>query len=189
MIVEGIITTLQSDGSPHITPMGPEFSESEPETVILKPFQTSSTFRNLTLKGQAVFHLVDDALMLARASCGLPYLGEPRPSESGNGWILPDACKAYELEVIAIDDSQERARIPARIVRSHRLKDFGGWNRAHFAVLEGAILLSRVTMLGLARVNEEMDRLETLVKKTAGTKEREAWRLLRETIQTRGQQA
>lgn len=188
MIVEGIITTIAADGGPHITPLGPEFSDSDPTRIVLKPFQTSSTFQNLIREPKAIFHFVDDALLLARAACGVPNPCQVDPVASG-GWILQGACRALELEILEIDDTQERARIPARIVRTHQIKDFGGWNRAQFAVLEGAILLSRVFMLGLPRVNEELDRLEILVKKTAGPNEREAWRLIRETAQTRGGQS
>lgn len=188
MIVEGIITTIASNGGPHITPLGPEFSNSDPTRIVLKPFQTSSTFLNLTREPKAVFHFVDDALLLARAACGVPNPCLIDRAANG-GWVLQGACTALELEILEVDDSQERARIPARIVRSHQIKHFGGWNRAQFAVLEGAILLSRVFMLGLSRVNDEMDRLEILVKKTAGPNEWEAWRLIRETAQARGGQS
>lgn len=187
MIVEGILTTLDLQGGPHITPLGPEWTESDPDRVTLKPFQTSQTYTNLSRVGRAVFHLTDDAYLLAASLCGMAGDWPVRRAEDGQGWILEGVCGAWELEVESVDDSQERARFVSKIIRRHRYRDFGGWNRAQFAVLEAAILLSRLSMLGSERVEAELDRLEVLVGKTAGPRETKAWKLIRQTTRDRGQ--
>ena len=67
MIVEGIVTTLNEDGSPNISPMGPVVDEALTR-FRLRPFQTSTTFKNLKRTGEAVFHVVDDVELLAKAA-------------------------------------------------------------------------------------------------------------------------
>ena len=46
MILEGIVTTLNDDGTPNVAPMGPIVDESL-STLVLRPFCTSTTYRNL----------------------------------------------------------------------------------------------------------------------------------------------
>lgn len=52
---------------------------------------------------------------------------------------------------------------------------FAGFNRAQAAVIEGAILVSRLSMLPREKVEGEMQYLGVAVQKTAGPREREAW--------------
>ena len=53
-------------------------------------------------------------------------------------------------------------------------REFLGFNRACHAVLEASILVSRVRMLDRAEIAAELDRLQLLVDKTGGPREREA---------------
>ena len=69
MILEGIVTTLNSDGTVNVAPMGPEVDESLTR-LVLKPYQTSTTYGNLQRAGQGVFHVTDDVELLARAAIG-----------------------------------------------------------------------------------------------------------------------
>jgi uncharacterized protein len=57
-------------------------------------------------------------------------------------------------------------------------RDFIGFNRARHAVLEGAILATRTHLLPAGEIQREYARLQVLVDKTAGPREREAWALL-----------
>ena len=59
---------------------------------------------------------------------------------------------------------------------------FKGFNRAQAAVLEAAILASRLSMLPTDKIDREMAYLSIAVEKTAGPKEREAWVWLQERI-------
>ena len=43
MIIESIITTMDSDGSINFAPMGVEWGE---ESIVIKPFIETATFRN-----------------------------------------------------------------------------------------------------------------------------------------------
>jgi hypothetical protein len=96
--------------------------------------------------------------------------------------VLEAACSWYELTVDAIDATPPRSRIDTRVVHRGRGREFIGFNRAKHAVLEAAILATRVHMLPATQIKEELDRLEVLVEKTAGPREREAWTMLRRYV-------
>lgn len=183
MILEGIVTTTNADGSSNVAPMGPRVEREEFDTLLLKPFQTSTTFQNLKREPFGVFHVVDDARLLARAAIGVwDKLPATFPTEKVAGFVLSDACRWYEFEVESLDDSEARANILVRIVHRGRIKDFFGWNRAKHAVLEAAILATRVFLLSEAEINQQMDALRIIVDKTAGEAELEAFALLDEYV-------
>src|SRR5437016_4332790 len=111
MILEGIVTTLSPEGTINIAPMGPLVTR-EMDKLILCPFQTAKTFRNLRAHGEGVFHVTDDVLLLAQAALG-PV--EPFPpvfaASRVLGYVLQDVCRYYEFCVTFLDDREERARI------------------------------------------------------------------------------
>jgi uncharacterized protein len=63
---------------------------------------------------------------------------------------------------------------------SHR--PWSGFNRAQAAVLECAVLVSRLKMLSADKVEAELKYLEIAIAKTAGAREEEAWGWLMERI-------
>ena len=91
-------------------------------------------------------------------SCSSPRPPSAVPSFPGappNGWrgaVLEAACSWHELEVEAIDATPPRSRIDARIVHRGRGREFIGFNRAKHAVLEAAILATRVHMLPAGQI-------------------------------------
>ncbi len=81
MILEGIVTSQNSAGALNIAPMGPIVDESL-TWLHLRPFQTSTTFRNLKETGCGVFHVVDDVLLIAQAALNrLPEFVPTQPAE------------------------------------------------------------------------------------------------------------
>jgi hypothetical protein len=70
------------------------------------------------------------------------------------------------------------------MARAHEVRHapFLGFNRAQSAVIEGAVLVSRLRMLPPEKVDAEMAYLQIAIDKTAGAEEREAWGWLREAI-------
>jgi hypothetical protein len=60
---------------------------------------------------------------------------------------------------------------------------FPGFNRAQAAVVEGAILVSRLFMLPKEKVDSEIDYLRIAIDKTAGDAERTAWHWLMQAIE------
>ena len=178
MILEGIVTTQNTDGRLNIAPMGP-IVEGEFERLLLRPFQTSTTYQNLKRQACGVFHVVDDAVLLARAAIDCwDEFPQTFPAERIPGAVLRSACRWYEFEVESLDDREARVTIEARVVHAGRIRDFFGWNRAKHAVLEAAILATRVHLLEESEIKPQLESLRVIVEKTAGPAEREAFGLL-----------
>jgi hypothetical protein len=184
MILEGIVTTTDASGGLHLAAMGPEVDEAAVrsgriERLLLKPFATSQTAVHLRRHPEGVFHLTDDVLLLARLVAGRLDTPPPtRPATAIAGHVLADASQAYEFVVESGDDAAERLRLEARVVAAHVGRPFVGFNRAAHAVVEAAILVTRLHLLGVEEVNRQIAALAPLVEKTGGEREREAFSLL-----------
>ena len=178
MILEGIVTSRSRTGELNIAPMGPIVDESM-TWLHLRPFQTSQTYCNLAEHPQGVFHVVDDVLLLAKAAIGkLDETPETFAAVKIDGRVLSSACRWYEFEIESIDTSQARTDIRARVVHVGRLRDFFGFNRAKHAVLEAAILATRLHLLSPDEVVRQLAALRSPVEKTAGPQELLAFQLI-----------
>ncbi len=186
MILEGIVTTISAAGAVNIAPMGPQVDPAEGANLrrfVLRPFRTAQTYANLMAHGEGVLHVTDDVLLLARAAIGqLNPLPPLAPATQVRGWILTDACRAYEFRVTACDEREQRVRFEAEVVHTLRLRDFFGLNRALHAVVEAAILATRLTLLPLEEIETEYRKLAILVEKTGGPRQREAFTLLQRYV-------
>jgi uncharacterized protein len=178
VIIESIITTTDAEGRVNFAPMGVEWGE---ETIVVKPFLETTTFRNLRDTGAAVVNLTDDVLLFARAAISNPQY-PTTPAVRVRGAVLEAACSWRELEVRAIDDTPPRSRIETAVVYSGFRREFIGFNRARNAVLEAAILATRTHLLPAQQVRDDYERLQVIVDKTAGPREREAMALLTEYV-------
>jgi hypothetical protein len=182
MILEGIVTTLAVDGAVNIAPMGPKV-EPDMRRLLLRPFRTAQTYRNLKEHGEGVFHVTDDVLLLARAALGQVQPAPPLlPAARVRGYILQDACRYYEFRVTAFDEREERIRIDAEVVHAGRFRDFFGFNRAKHAVVEAAILATRTDFLPLADIQAEFRKLAVIVDKTGGALEHQALAFLQQHL-------
>ena len=178
MILEGIVTTISPEGALNIAPMGPIVDERM-ERIILRPFKTADTYRNLKAHGEGVLHVTDDVLLLAKAALGsVEPMPEVERASTILGYVLRDACRYYEFIVKKIDDREERVAIEADVVHSGQRREFFGFNRAKHAVLEAAILATRTAFLPLDEVAAEFRKLGVIVQKTGGPQEHAAFALL-----------
>ena len=178
MILEGILTTLSESGEVNIAPMGPIVDEAMTR-VVLRPFTSSTSYQNLKRSGEGVFHVTDDVELLAQAAVGKPStMPKMTPAARVRGVILEGACRWYALRVESLDDSEQRTTIVARVVDSGRLRDFFGFNRAKHAVIEAAILATRIHLAGRDAVLVEFERLRAPVEKTGGEAEKRAFEFL-----------
>lgn len=183
VILEGLVTTLDDNGSVHVAPMGPAVERTEFNRFLLRPYPTSHTCQNLRRHGEGVLHVSDDVLLLARAAIGqVEPPPEVFPAERVRGYVLRQACRWYEFRVASIDDSQERVRMEAEVVHVGRLRDFFGFNRAKHAVVEAAILATRTAFLPAEHIVNEFRRFDVLIEKTGGPDEHAAFALLREYV-------
>jgi len=178
LILEGIVTTTNADGQPNISPMGP-IVEPDLRTLILRPYQTSTTFQNLKRTGVGIFHVVDNVNLLARAAIGkldpLPALSS---CQEVPGYILDDACRWYAFRVCSRCDTEPRTRLDCEVLSHGHLRDFFGLNRAKHAVVEAAILATRMAWSSRSDLETEFTRLATLVEKTGGEEECRAFDFL-----------
>ncbi len=178
MILEGLVTTTDAHGQPHLAPMGPTVDPSL-SSLLLRPFPTSNTYKNLVRHGEGVFHTTDDARLIAYAAVGkLSAVPPTNPATAVAGFVLRDACRAFEFRVRSIDASRERVHITADVVRRNSLREFLGFNRAKHAVVEAAILATRFHLLPADEIAAEFRKLRVIVDKTGGEAEQEAMAML-----------
>lgn len=181
MIIETIVTTMDPEGAVNFAPMGVEWGE---EVIVLKPFLETTTFRNVSATRVAVVNLTDDVMLFAQGAISSPRF-PAGPAAVVRGRVLEAACSWREVEVTAMDDTPPRSRIETRVVHRGVRREFLGFNRARHAVLEAAILATRTHLLPAEQIRSEYERLQVIVDKTAGPREREAMALLTEYVRSR----
>lgn len=170
-IRETIITTVDANGKVHIAPLG---IIAERDGWIIAPFRPSVTLDNLAAVPFAVASYTDDARIFAGCLTGrkdwptVPVEGAPVPR-------LAAALAHSVLRVESIADDGVRPRHFCRIVQEETHAPFTGLNRARAAVLELAILVSRLGMLPSEKIEAEIAYLSIAIEKTAGPEEKEAW--------------
>ena len=178
MIHETVVTTRCEDGSPHIAPMG---IHDRQDGLVLAPFRPSGTLRNLLRERRAVINYTDDVRIFAGCLTGR-HDWPLCPASIIDGLRLCDALGHAEVEVVSVEEDELRPRLHARVVHEQSHRPFRGFNRAQAAVLEAAILVSRLDMLPREKIDSEIDYLRIAVDKTAGERERVAWGWLMQAI-------
>lgn len=152
------------------------------------PFDATRTLRNLRAHGEAVVHLTDDVLLLVQAALGHPHPAM-RPASEVAGSVIEEANAWREVVVTEITPCASelpRSRVRARVVASGTgEREPLGLCRARHAAVEASILASRLKWLGAEHVSAELDRLQELVDKTAGARERAAMDYVRRHVAER----
>ncbi len=178
MIQEVLVTTQSSDGVVHIAPMGIHLLEDQ---IIILPFRPSTTLNNILQSQSAVINYCDDVRIFAGCLTGRrdwPFLA----AEKVTGHYLIAALSHKEVELQSIEDDETRPKLFCKTIHSVNHAPFQGFNRAQFAVLEAAILVSRLKMLPIEKIQSEIDYLSIGLTKTAGERELEAWGWLMDII-------
>lgn len=184
LILEGIVTTHDANNNVNIAPMGPIVDESL-TSFRFRPFQTSTTYLNLVVTRCGVFHVIDDVLLIAQAVTNNWIESKPEliPANNITGSVIANSCRSYEFRVTNIDASNQRSEIDVEILHVQSHRDFFGFNRAKHAVLELAILATRLHLLEQDLIESEKKRLRVILDKTAGAREQQAFHLLEQFIQ------
>ena len=180
-IFETVVTTCSPAGTVHIAPMGVRYVG---ELVVLKPFRPSATLDNILASGTAVLNLLTDVRVFAGCVTGRrawPTVDASLPGE-GRSVRLASALEHAVLDLQGTDDEAQRPTLRLVRRRSQHHAAFQGFNRAQAAVIEGAVLVSRLHMLPPDKVDSEMAYLQIAIDKTAGLAELEAWRWLQEAV-------
>ncbi|HET6375421.1 MAG TPA: DUF447 domain-containing protein [Methylocella sp.] len=171
MIRETVVTTMSRSGKAHIAPLG---LIEDQEGWIIAPFCPSRTRDNLAETPFAVANYTDDPLIFAGLVTGrhdwplAPAAKVPVPRLAG-------ALAHAELQVTRIEEDAKRPRFHCAVLHKEQHAAFEGFNRARNAVLEAAILVTRLHLLPREKIDQEMAYLSIAIEKTAGPKEREAW--------------
>jgi hypothetical protein len=177
-IRECVVTTIDATGHVHIAPLG--LIENGEEWIIA-PFRPSATLHNLKVVPFATANYVDDMRIIAGCLTGRrnwPIVDVPGHDVPRLGRALAHA----ELAVARVEEDETRPRFHCRVSKVATHAPFRGLSRAKAAVLEAAILVSRLSMLPRERIESEIAYLKIAVEKTAGPEEREAWDWLMEAV-------
>jgi hypothetical protein len=180
MIRETIVTTANAEGRVHLAPLG---IIADGEGFVLAPFRPSTTLDNLRAVPFAVANYTDDVRIFAGCLTGrrdwaveaAQKIPVPR---------LAGALAHAELAVTTVTEDVQRPRFRCRVVHRVSHAPFEGFNRAKAAVIEAAILVSRLDFLPREKIEREIDYLRIAVEKTAGAAEQEAWNWLIEKIRS-----
>lgn len=181
-IHEVIVTTLCSDGKTHSAPMG--ISEVNGHFII-KPFKPSTTYDNLKRHRQCSINYTDDVRVFAGSMTGHRNW-TTLPCQQILGQYLSQALAHSELEIVEFDDNSPRASFKGMVVYEQTHAPFRGFNRAQSAVIDAAILVSRLDMLPVEKIQQEIAYLTIAIDKTAGPRELEAWSWLMSKIKDAG---
>jgi hypothetical protein len=178
LIRETIVITTGRDGRAHIAPLG---LIAEGDGWIIAPFRPSATLDNLEAVPFATASHTDDVRVFAGCLIGR------RDWPTVDADVVPvqrlaDALTHMELAVMDVTADPQRPRFRCRVVRTVQHAAFQGFNRAQAAVIEAAILISRLNMLPRERIEHELAILQSAVEKTAGPAEFEAWAWLKDKV-------
>lgn len=178
VIREAVVATVNPDASIHLTPLG---YREEAGHLLLAPFVPSQTLYNLRARGFGALSFTDDVRVIAGCLTGRrdwPLV----PCVFVRCGRLADALAHTEFEVVSIVEDAVRPEFICCRVHTENHAPFPGFNRAQAAIIEAAILVSRLDRLEPAHVRREFARLLPAVEKTAGERERLAWQWLNEAM-------
>ena len=181
MIYETIVTTRHPDGRTHLAPMGVSDADG---LIVIAPYRPSRTLDFILAAGAAVLNCTDDVRVFAGCLTGRrdwPLTASERVAVPR----LAGALSHTELELVRVSEDAVRPRLYCRTVWEQTHGAFRGFNRAQAAVIELAILVSRLDRLPAGRIEREAEHLQIAVEKTAGPRELEAWGWLMERLARR----
>jgi hypothetical protein len=177
-IVETIVTTADAAGETYIAPLG---LIADGEHWIIAPFKPSRTLDNLRKNPWAAASHTDDVRVFAGCVTGRK-IWPLTPTKQIKCERLADCVSHWELKVERVIEDELRPRFLCAIVHRETHKAWEGFNRAEAAVLEFAVLTTRLNMLPPEKVESELKYLEIAISKTAGPREEEAWEWLMEKV-------
>jgi hypothetical protein len=177
-IRECVVTTVDRDGKVHIAPLG---IIADSDGWIIAPFRPSATLDNLVEIPFAVANYTDDVRIFAGCLIGR----REWPTVAVKGVTVPrlrGALAHSVLEVVRVEDDRVRPRHFCRVLAEEMHAPFTGLNRAKAAVVELAILVSRLGMLPRDKIETEIAYLANALEKTGGEEEKEAWGWLMQRV-------
>lgn len=181
MIIKAVVTTCNEKGEVNMAPMGITFITDR--QVLIKPFLTSDTYKNLMVYPSAVINLTDDVYVIAKTALSnevFPCV----PATKVKGFLLQDASASYEIEVIHKVVEEPRAVFTGKIKKAHSKKQhYKGLNRGKLAVVEAAILATRQHLFHWEVFQGKMLEYAIIVEKTGGDNELKAMSYIKNVVE------
>jgi|TARA_B110000305_G_scaffold160575_1_gene177659 hypothetical protein len=181
MIHEVIVTTISEEKIVHIAPMGIQIIDNR---VIISPFRPSQTLDNITKNNLATINFIDDVRVFA--GIVTKYKKDWELENIKDKQVVPRLVLAnthYNIIAKEFKDDEKRPDIICDINKKVINKPFMGFNRAQFSVIEASVLVSRLKMLPIEKILQEIEYLKIGIEKTAGPRESEAWKWIEDKIQ------
>lgn len=178
MIYETIVTTMNESGDVHTTPFG---IRKQDGLVIIAPFKPSTTLANILTTGYAVVNMTDDVRVFAGTLTGRTAWSL-KMADKIPGFRLADTLVHQELKLVRVEDDALRPQLFLEVIHQAQHAAFQGFNRAQAAVIELAVLVSRLKRLPMEKIQQEMEYLRIAIEKTAGEREMLAWSWLSEAV-------
>jgi uncharacterized protein len=179
MILETIISTQDADGDAHVTPFG---IRKQDGFVVISPYKPSTTLTNILATGVAVMNLTDDVRVFAGALTKR-VMWQLTPVLHVNGHRLSQTLSHQELRLVNVIDDAMRPQLIMEVIYSEQHQPFEGFNRAQAAVIELAVLVSRLQRLPMEKIIQDMQYLQIAIDKTSGPRELDAWGWLVEAVE------
>ncbi len=183
LIHETVVTTCSADGRVHVAPMGVRYSDER--TVVLMPFKPSTTLDNVLATRSAVLNWLTDVRVFAGCVTGRrdwPTVPVTPATQGAPAVRLATALGHVPLALAEVSDDVQRPVLHMTRGAAVQHASFTGFVRAQAAVLEGAVLVSRLHMLDNDKIDREFAYLQIAIDKTAGPNELEAWGWLRDAV-------
>ena len=179
-IFETVVTTCSADGVVHVAPMGVRYAGTE---VVLKPFRPSRTLDNVLATRTAVLNLLTDVRVFAGCVTGRREWPTMPVDGAGAAALRLECAHSHVLlHLHHVGEDAQRPTLRLGRVQEVHHSTFPGFNRAQAAVLEGAVLVSRLHLLPREKIESEMAYLQIAIDKTAGPPERDAWGWLQDAV-------
>lgn len=179
MIFETIITSIDISGNVHVTPFGIQLKDS---LVVISPYKPSITLNNILATQHAVMNLTDDVRVFA-GSLTRRQAWTLVPAQEISGFRLLETMVHKELKLVEVIEDASRPQLLMEVIYEEQHYPFSGFNRAQAAVIELAVLASRLHRLPKNKVLSEMTYLKIAIDKTAGERELQAWGWLVEKVE------
>lgn len=180
IIYETIVISADEYNHPHLAPFGVRERDG---LILIAPFRPSRSLDNLLNSRSAVLNFTDDVRIFAGALTGRRSWPVHK-ADKIQGYVLDSALAHRELELVEIQEDAMRPQLYFRVVHEVNHAPFRGFNRAQAAVIELAVLVSRLDRLSMEKIESEMAYLRIAIEKTAGERELEAWYWLTEHIES-----
>jgi hypothetical protein len=171
MIHEVIVTSRSPEGKSQIAPMGVVWQQGE---VVIAPFRPSRSLDNILAGKCAVINYCDDVRIFAGCLTGRHDWSLTEAQQVSAPRLLASLAHS-EVSLLRVEEDAIRPRLICEPVYQANHRPFQGFNRAQAAVLELAILVSRLDRLSQEKIENEIAYLTIAIEKTAGERELEAW--------------